>query len=201
MSGAIVTERPVRTAVLRNGWDDELFSESFEACERSSLIVAHERGYAKVPPGTNTRIVTLMQTADHSLPDARYWRKSMHQWEVSPSRRHVRFGSRLCKNVCRFTRARRLWVWMIRRDGVCGFWDLCRWRGVMGRVLGSVRQCGRIGAQMDADKPLRCPHRRDQRGDAQDVHDAFEIIGQYVQRHFRADPFQRPHQEVGVSHP
>ncbi len=42
-----------------------------------------------------------------------------------------------------------------------------------------------------------CSHRRDQRDDAHDVHDAFEIVGQHVQRHFGADPFQGLHLEVG----
>jgi hypothetical protein len=32
---------------------------------------------------------------------------------------------------------------------------------------------------------------------AHDVDDAFEIVGQHVQRHFGADPFQRLHLEVG----
>ncbi len=41
-----------------------------------------------------------------------------------------------------------------------------------------------------------CCHRRDQRGGAHDVHDALEIVGQHVQRHFGADPFQRLHLEV-----
>ena len=41
-----------------------------------------------------------------------------------------------------------------------------------------------------------CSDRCDQRGDAHDVHDAFEIVGQHVQGHFGADPFQRPHLEV-----
>ena len=41
-----------------------------------------------------------------------------------------------------------------------------------------------------------CSHRRDQRGDAHDVHGAFEIVGQHVQRHFGTDPFQRLRLEV-----
>ena len=32
-----------------------------------------------------------------------------------------------------------------------------------------------------------CPHRGDQRGDADDVDDAFEIGGQHVQSHFPAE--------------
>ncbi len=52
MSGAIVTERPVRTAVLRNGWDDELLFVSFEACERSRLVLAHEREYPTTSAAT-----------------------------------------------------------------------------------------------------------------------------------------------------
>ena len=44
-------------------------------------------------------------------------------------------------------------------------------------------------------------HCRGQRADAHDVHDALEIIGQHVQGHFGADPFERLHLEVGRSHP
>jgi len=36
---------------------------------------------------------------------------------------------------------------------------------------------------------------------AHNVDDAREIIGQHVQGHFGADPFQRFHQEVGSAHP
>ena len=41
-----------------------------------------------------------------------------------------------------------------------------------------------------------CSHRGDQRGDAHDVHGAFYIVGQHVQRHFGTDPFQGLHLEV-----
>ena len=47
----------------------------------------------------------------------------------------------------------------------------------------------RIRAQTEADECLRRLHGRDQRGDAHDVDDAFEVVGQDVQRHFRSDPF------------
>ncbi len=49
---------------------------------------------------------------------------------------------------------------------------------------------------MEVDERLCGAHCCDQRADADDVHDAFEVIGQHVQGHFRADPFQRPHLEV-----
>ena len=42
-----------------------------------------------------------------------------------------------------------------------------------------------------------CPDRRHQRSDPDDVHDPFEIVGQYVQGHFGADIFEPLHQEVG----
>jgi hypothetical protein len=45
------------------------------------------------------------------------------------------------------------------------------------------------------------PHRGNQRRDAQDVHDAGEIVGEHVQRHLGAHAFQRLHQEVGRAHP
>src|SRR5450759_4668935 len=46
-----------------------------------------------------------------------------------------------------------------------------------------------------------CPHRRHERLDADDVHDAREVAGQHVQRHLGGNPWQRLHQEVGCSHP
>ena len=55
--------------------------------------------------------------------------------------------------------------------------------------------------QIEADERLCRPHRRDQRADAEDVHDALEIVGQHVQRHFGGDPFQRLHLEVCIAHP
>ncbi len=60
---------------------------------------------------------------------------------------------------------------------------------------------GRIPAQIEADERLCRAHCRDQRGDAHDVDDAFEIVGQHVQGHFGADPFERLHLEVRRSHP
>ena len=57
------------------------------------------------------------------------------------------------------------------------------------------------GAQIAAGKRLCCLHGRDQRGDAHDLHDPFEIVGQHVQRHFRGDMFQGTHLEVSVAHP
>ena len=40
-----------------------------------------------------------------------------------------------------------------------------------------------------------------QRGDADDLHDPFEIVGEDVQGHLSADMFQRLHLEVGIAHP
>ncbi len=54
---------------------------------------------------------------------------------------------------------------------------------------------------MDADERLCRAHRLDQRTDAHDGHDTFEIIGQHVQRHFGADLLQRFRLEVGIAHP
>ncbi len=45
-----------------------------------------------------------------------------------------------------------------------------------------------------------CPDRRDQRGDADEVHDALQVVGQDVQGHFGGDLFQRLHLEVGRAH-
>ena len=46
-----------------------------------------------------------------------------------------------------------------------------------------------------------CPHRRHERLDTHDVHDAGQIVDKYMQRHLAGDPWQRLHQEVGCSHP
>ncbi len=54
---------------------------------------------------------------------------------------------------------------------------------------------------MDADERLGRAHRLDQRADADDIHDTFEIIGQHVQCHLGADLLQRLHLEVGIAHP
>ncbi len=64
-----------------------------------------------------------------------------------------------------------------------------------------MRRVGLIPSQKDADEGLCGPDRCYHRADAQDVHDAFEVIRQYVQRHLGADPFERPHLEVGCPHP
>jgi len=54
---------------------------------------------------------------------------------------------------------------------------------------------------MDGDERLCRAHGHDQRADAHDVHDPFEIVGQHVQGHFGADLLQRLHLEVGIAHP
>src|SRR5262252_5967633 len=46
-----------------------------------------------------------------------------------------------------------------------------------------------------------CPDCRHERLNAEDVHNAREIIGQYVQGHLGGDPRQRLHQEVRCTHP
>ena len=60
----------------------------------------------------------------------------------------------------------------------------------------SERRFGRARAQIEADERLCRAHCFDQRVDAHDGHDAFEIVGQHVQGHFGADPFERLHLEV-----
>ncbi len=42
---------------------------------------------------------------------------------------------------------------------------------------------------MDADERLWRAHGCDQRADAHDLHDPFEIVGQHMQGHFGAEPF------------
>ena len=46
-----------------------------------------------------------------------------------------------------------------------------------------------------------CAHRRHERLDAHDVHDACEIVGQDMQRHLGGNPWQRLHQEMGCALP
>src|SRR6516164_7346420 len=45
------------------------------------------------------------------------------------------------------------------------------------------------------------PDRRHQGADTQDGNDAFEVVGQDVEAHLRADPLQRAGQEVRRAHP
>ena len=45
------------------------------------------------------------------------------------------------------------------------------------------------------------PHCRQQRLNAEDVHDACEIVGQYMQGHLGGHARNRLHQEVGCTHP
>ncbi len=80
-------------------------------------------------------------------------------------------------------------------DGFSAFEALFGWCGPMGRNLRFCAALGRIREQIEGDERLG-PHRGDQRGDAHNVHDTFEIVGQNVECHFGADPFQRLHLEV-----
>ncbi len=54
---------------------------------------------------------------------------------------------------------------------------------------------------MEAGERLCRAHGRDQRADAHDCHDAFEVVGQHVQGHFGAHPFERLRLEVCITHP
>ena len=66
---------------------------------------------------------------------------------------------------------------------------------------GAVRSLDRSDAEDVGDAgPTSCPGRCDQRPASHDVHDASEIVGEDVQRHFARDPRQRLHQEVHRSH-
>ncbi len=78
---------------------------------------------------------------------------------------------------------------------VLRFVDFYGWCGL---IAGRRRSEWRLAdtGQFKAKRCL-CAHRCDQRADAQDVHDPFEIIGQHMQCHFGADPFERLHLEVG----
>ncbi len=89
-----------------------------------------------------------------------------HWFFVHCIQHDVRDGSRLCENACCLVAVTRLWVWAICRDGFCGSGDFCRRCGLSGRILGSMRRCGRRRAQKDVGERLFCPHRCDQRGKA-----------------------------------
>jgi len=62
------------------------------------------------------------------------------------------------------------------------------------------RKLGKV-AMRDCFWARLCPHRRHEGLDAHDVHNAGEIVSQYVQRHLSGNPGQRLHQEVRGSHP
>ncbi len=54
---------------------------------------------------------------------------------------------------------------------------------------------------MEADERLCRAHGFDQRADADDGHDTFEIVGQHVQCHLGAHVLQPLHEEVRRAHP
>src|SRR5271170_2776536 len=62
------------------------------------------------------------------------------------------------------------------------------------------RKVGKV-AMRDYFWARLCPRRRHEGLDAHDVHNAGEIVSQYVQRHLSGNPGQRLHQEVRGSHP
>ena len=110
---------------------------------------------------------------------------------------YFRNGSSLCKNAWYFVRVTGLRVWMIYRGGISGLPICLAHVGPWAGFCRFERRSGWIEAQIEADGRLCRPHGRDQRAAAHDVHDALEIVGQHVQGHFGADPFQRLHLEVG----
>ena len=58
-----------------------------------------------------------------------------------------------------------------------------------------------LGRRTDAYRRRLCPDRRQERLDAQDVHDTRKIVGEHVQSHLGGNPWQCLHEEVGCSHP
>ena len=70
-----------------------------------------------------------------------------------------------------------------------------------GPQFGLWRRFLGIPARFEADEPLCGLHGGDQRPDADDVDDPFDVIGKHVQRHLCGDMLQRLHLEVGVPHP
>ncbi len=81
------------------------------------------------------------------------------------------------------------WVWMIYRVVFSGFVDLFVSRGLKGRDLRFPAAIRPDGGQIDADARLCSAHCCDQRADAHDLHDPFEIVGQHMRGHFGAEPF------------
>ena len=72
-----------------------------------------------------------------------------------------------------------------------GFADLVVWRRVVDRILPFWTAFRLDMDQNQARERLCDTHRHDQRGDSDDLHDAFEVVGQHVQGHFGADPCKR----------
>ena len=84
---------------------------------------------------------------------------------------------------------------------------LCEAAGVDGFYRGrfesySADALGTLSAasMLQGDRAL-CPHRLHQRSDAHDLHDAFEVVGQYMQAHLGTDARQPLGQEMGRAHP
>jgi hypothetical protein len=78
----------------------------------------------------------------------------------------------------------------------CGVWRLFCLERLLMRIPAVLR-----GSATGYSTCLRrlCPHRRQQRLDAHDVHDAREIVGQYVQGHLSSNPGATS--SSGSSHP
>ena len=52
-----------------------------------------------------------------------------------------------------------------------------------------------------AAREVLCPHRLHQRYDSHDLHDTFEVVGQYMETHLGTDARQPLGQEMGRAHP
>ena len=89
---------------------------------------------------------------------------------------YVRFGSRLFQNTRRLFHMT-TFGFGLSIFGFYGFVLLMRSYGRDFAVCAVV--CSDVPANRRKESAL-CPHRRDQRSDADDVDDAFEIVGQYV---------------------
>ena len=111
---------------------------------------------------------------------------------------HVRCGSWLCENALTEARTRHELSQVAIHSPYFGFDGISDCRR---SCCGLQRSWAVLQWQMDAGRRRLCSHRRHERLDTDDVHDAREIVGQHVQRHFGGNTWQRLHQEVGCAHP
>ena len=76
----------------------------------------------------------LLKTGSYRRLAATRTPVSCHSCTFGDVASNVCFGSRLCKNVCCYFCAARLWVWMMCRDGFTDFAGFRGWWGLIGRL-------------------------------------------------------------------
>ncbi len=71
-------------------------------------------------------------------------------------------------------------------------------KGVFPQEKFAVKACM---ARLRMAEGTSAPHFRHQNLGAENLHHSFKVIGEDVETHFRADPFEGLCQEVGTAHP